>query len=123
MPSNANVHEKVQVNLLIIQNNHSILFWVKFKLFKGNLSRTKSNAKASAALKMCELLDQNGELDDNLLPLSKEGWSKNHLEYDTTVEDEQHKEAGFRHKIGGSKMKRDYQKKVSPNACKKFKEI
>jgi hypothetical protein len=61
---------------------------------------------------MCELLDKNGALDENLLPLSKEGWSKNHLEYDPIIEDQQHKDAGFRHKIGSARMKRDYEKKV-----------
>ena len=61
---------------------------------------------------MCELLDKNGELDENLLPLTKEAWSKNHLVYDTSIEDQQHKEAGHRHKIGGSQMKRNYKKKV-----------
>jgi hypothetical protein len=74
---------------------------------------------------MCELLDKNGALDENLLPLSKEGWSKNHLEYDPTIEDQQHISAGFRHKIGSAKMKRDYEKKVclSLQTLKKLNKI
>ena len=76
------------------------------------MAQSKQSAKASAALKMCEILDHNGELDENLLPLSKEAWSKSHLEYDPLDEDQQHKDAGFKHKIGSVKMKRDYPKKV-----------
>jgi endoribonuclease Dicer len=72
----------------------------------------KKLAKMSAALKMCKLLDEAGELDDNLIPISREEWSKQHLEYDIAKEDEEHKKAGFNHKIGTAKTKKDYEKTV-----------
>ena len=62
---------------------------------------------------MCELLDKNGELDENLMPLTKEEWSKKHLDYNPLFEEQIHKEEGFKHKIGSSKMKRAYEKKVN----------
>jgi hypothetical protein len=72
----------------------------------------KKLSKMSAALKMCKLLDEAGELDDSLVPITREEWSKPHLEYDVDVEDEEHRNAGFKHKIGTTKTKRDYDKKV-----------
>lgn len=74
--------------------------------------RKKKLAKMSAALKMCKLLDEAGELDDNLIPVSRELWCQKHLEYDVLKEDEEHAKAGYKHKMGTTKTKRDYSKKV-----------
>ncbi len=66
----------------------------------------------SAALKMIELLDKAGELDDRLIPIPKEAWVKKHLDFDMNLEDELHKANGFKFKIGTSKTRRDYEFKV-----------
>ncbi len=72
----------------------------------------KKLAKMSAALIMCKLLDEAGELDECLVPISREEWSKPLLEFDVEKEDIEHKNAGFKHKIGTTKTKRDYDKIV-----------
>ena len=67
----------------------------------------------SAALKMCELLDKMGELDDSLIPVARDAWGKSQLDYNIDQEDREHKQSGSTHKIGSTKMKRSYEKTVN----------
>lgn len=85
---------------------------------QGDLAPRKKYAKMSAALKMCELLDQKGELDDSLIPVARDAWGKTQLDYNIDQEDEEHRLSGATHKIGSTKMKRSYEKTVIIN--KKF---
>ena len=46
------------------------------------------------------------------MPVTREAWSKPHLEFDVEKEDELHKNLGYKHKIGTTKTKREYEKRV-----------
>ena len=111
LPPNAAVHEEV-----IVWSIKFFFFCIlKLKLsllLKSDEMPRKKLAKMSAALKMCKLLDEAKELNESLVPITREDWSIPHLEFDVEKEDEEHKKLGYKHKMGTSKTKREYVKTV-----------